>query len=76
MRESNRTSALALGISPTAVSERRRPGSTRIPDEVRERIKAATGTTREIAAQFDVSPMSVVRYHQWYACAPLAILFV
>ena len=61
MPGSSRTIGLALGIAPTSVSRYRRPGSSRIPDQVRDAIRPAQGTGREIAKRFGASQISELR---------------
>jgi hypothetical protein len=61
MPGSNRTIGLALGLASSTVSRYRRPGSTGIPDQLRDAIRPAQGTGREIAKRFGVLQTSVFR---------------
>jgi hypothetical protein len=72
MPGSNRTIGLALGIAWTSVSRYRRPGSTRIPDQLRDAIRPAQGTGREIAKRFGASQTFELRIGRtrWRRLAP------
>lgn len=78
MPGSNCTIGLALGNASSSVSRYRRPGSTCIPDQLRDAIRSAQGTGREIAKRFGVSQTSVfpigrTRWRRLPPCFDLAV---